>query len=123
MKMEILELLIRLAVLVMAGIVIPAFRRWLNARTDNERLNKIRSWVYDAVYAAEQIYNHAEKLDPDGSKRKKYVHNAVMKICLNNKILITDRELDILIEAAVDEVNNCRLGVLHSEETTSPIRN
>ena len=44
MKMEILELLIRLAVLVMAGIVIPAFRRWLNARTDNERLNKIRSW-------------------------------------------------------------------------------
>ena len=78
MKMEILELLIRLAVLVMAGIVIPAFRRWLNARTDNERLNKIRSWVYDAVYAAEQIYNHTEKLDPDGSKRKKYVHNAVM---------------------------------------------
>ena len=90
MKMEILELLIRLAVLVMAGIVIPAFRRWLNARTDNERLNKIRSWVYDA----------------DGSKRKKYVHNAVMKICLNNKILITDRELDILIEAAVNTINS-----------------
>lgn len=106
MKMEILELLIRLAVLVMAGIVIPAFRRWLNARTDNERLNKIRSWVYDAVYAAEQIYNHAEKLDPDGSKRKKYVHNAVMKICLSNKILITDRELDILIEAAVNTINS-----------------
>lgn len=106
MRMEILELLIRLAVLVMAGIVIPAFRRWLNARTDNERLNKIRSWVYDAVYAAEQIYNHTEKLDPDGSKRKKYVHNAVMKICLNNKILITDRELDILIEAAVNTINS-----------------
>lgn len=105
MKMEILELLIRLAVLVMAGIVIPAFRKWLNARTDNEQLEKIRSWVYAAVYAAEQIYNHAEKLDPDGSKRKKYVHNSVMKICLNNKILITDRELDILIEAAVNTVN------------------
>lgn len=106
MKMEILELLIRLAVLVMAGIVIPAFRKWLNARTDNEQLEKIRSWVYAAVYAAEQIYNHAEKLDPDGSKRKKYVHNSVMKICLNNKILITDRELDILIEAAVNTVNS-----------------
>lgn len=106
MKMEILELLIRLAVLVMAGIVIPAFRKWLNARTDNEQLNKIRSWVYDAVYAAEQIYNHAEKLDPDGSKRKKYVHSAVMKICLNNKILITDRELDIMIEAAVNTINS-----------------
>lgn len=106
MKMEILELLIRLAVLVMAGIIIPAFRKWLNARTDNEQLEKIRSWVYAAVYAAEQIYNHAEKLDPDGSKRKKYVHNSVMKICLNNKILITDRELDILIEAAVNTVNS-----------------
>lgn len=106
MKMEILELLIKLAVLVMAGIVIPAFRKWLKTKTENEQLEKIRSWVYSAVYAAEQIYNHAEKLDPDGSKRKKYVHNSVMKICLNNKILITDRELDILIEAAVNTLNS-----------------
>lgn len=114
MKMEILELLIRLAVLIMAGIVVPAFRKWLKTKTENEQLEKIRSWVYSAVYAAEQIYNHAEKLDPDGSKRKKYVHNSVMKICLNNKILITDRELDILIEAAVNTLNS-----IHAAE--SPI--
>ena len=106
MKLEILELLIRLAMLVMAGIVIPAFKRWLEARTESETLEKIRGWVYAAVSAAEQLYNHAEKLDPSGEKRKKYVHNSVMKICLNNGIAITDRELDILIEAAVNTLNS-----------------
>lgn len=106
MKLEILELLIRLAVLIMAGIVVPAFKKWLDTRTENEQIEKVHSWVYAAVGAAEQIYNHAEKLDPDGSKRKKYVHNSVMRICINNKILITDRELDILIEAAVNTLNS-----------------
>lgn len=106
MALEIVELLIRLAVLVMAGIVIPAFRNWLEEKTENEKLTKIRTWVYEAVDAAEQIYNHAEKLDPDGSIRKKYVRNTVMKICLNSGIAITEKELDTLIEAAVGTLNS-----------------
>lgn len=106
MKLEILELLIKLAVLVMAGIVVPAFRKWLQTKTENEQMEKIRGWVYSAVYAAEQIYNHAEKIDPDGSMRKKYAKNTVMKICMNSGILITNRELDTLIEAAVNTLNS-----------------
>lgn len=106
MKLEILELLIRLAVLVTAGVVVPAFKKWLDARTDNEQMDKVHRWVYAAVGAAEQVYNRAEKLDPDGSRRKNYVRNSVMKICLNNNIRITDRELDILIEAAVNTLNS-----------------
>ena len=106
MKLEILELLVKLAVLVMAGIVIPAFKKWLEAKTDNETLEKVRCWAYAAVYAAEQIYNHAEKIDPDGSMRKKYAHNAVMKICTDSGICITNRELDVLIEAAVNTLNS-----------------
>lgn len=112
MKLEILELLIKLAVLVMAGIVVPAFRKWLQTKTENEQMEKIRGWVYSAVYAAEQIYNHAEKIDPDGSMRKKYAKNTVMKICMNSGILITNRELDTLIEAAVNTLNS-----LHAADT------
>jgi len=106
MKLEILELLVKLAVLAMAGIVIPAFKKWLEAKTDNETLEKVRCWAYAAVYAAEQIYNHADKIDPDGSMRKKYAHNAVMKICTDSGICITNRELDVLIEAAVNTLNS-----------------
>ena len=120
MKLEIIELLIKLAMLVLAGIVIPAFKKWLNARIETETLEKIRGWVYAAVSAAEQIYNHAEKLDPDGSKRKKFVHNSVMKICLNNGITISDRELDILIEAAVNTLNSIHSAQAEDEEGGDP---
>ena len=115
MKMEIFELLIRLATLVLAGIVVPAFKRWLNAKAENETLEKVRSWVYSAVYAAEQIYNHAKRMDPDGSLRKKYAHNTVMRICVNYGILISDRELDTLIEAAVNTVNS--MNIVNKEES------
>lgn len=112
MKLEIFELIIRLAVLIMAGVVLPVFKRWLVKKNENEDMEKVRSWVYAAVYAAEQIYNHAEKVDPEGTIRKKYAMNTVMKILLNHKIAITERELDVLIEAAVNTLNS-----IHAAET------
>lgn len=114
MYLKIFELLLRLAVLIMAGFVIPAFRSWLKKKSENEDMEKIRGWVYAAVYAAEQIYNHAEKLDPEGKIRKTYARNMVTKILLNHGITITERELDMLIEAAVNTLNS-----IHAAE--SPI--
>lgn len=106
MALEIIELLIRLAVLVMAGIVIPAFKRWLNKKSESEDLEKVRAWTYAAVYAAEQLYNKAEKIDPDGTIRKKYARNAVVKICLTSGIAVSEKEIDVLIEAAVNTLNS-----------------
>ena len=114
MYLKIFELLLRLAVLIMAGFVVPAFRSWLKKKSENEDMEKIRGWVYAAVYAAEQIYNHAEKLDPEGKIRKTYARNMVTKILLNHGITITERELDVLIEAAVNTLNS-----IHAAE--SPI--
>lgn len=112
MKLEIVELILRAVVLFMAGFVIPAFREWLKTRTENEQMEKVRTWVYSAVYAAEQIYNHAKQMDPGGDLRKKYVHNTVMRICANSGIKISEDELDTLIEAAVSTLNS-----IHAAET------
>ena len=101
MKMQILELLVRIVVLVMVGFVLPALKRWLNTKVENEQMNKVRTWVKYAVYAAEQMYNRARQIDSDGGMRKKYVYNFVMRICADRGIKITEDELNALIEAAV----------------------
>ncbi len=101
MKLEILEMIVRLVVLIMAGVVIPALKKWLETKTENEQTEKVRSWAYTVVFAAEQLYNHTQKLDPDGSLRKKYARNTLHRICLRSGIDVSERELDALIEAAV----------------------
>ena len=57
MAMEIAKLLLQIAILVMAGIVVPAFKRWLKTKADNEAMEK--------AYAAglprwEDIFNDYE---------------------------------------------------------------
>ncbi len=100
-RMQILELAVKIAILFMAGFVVPALRKWIETKTENEQMEKVREWVYSAVYAAEQMYNRARKIDPDGSQRKKYVYNFIMRICAAKGVKITKEELEALIEAAV----------------------
>lgn len=102
MKLEIMELIIRLAVLVMAGIVIPAFKKWLEAKTDNEKYDHLKSAAETAVYAAEQLLG---KADPDGTERMKYAKKAVTLTAHRIGLVLTDREVEEIIEAAVKELN------------------
>lgn len=101
MTMEIAKLILQIVVLVMAGVVIPAFKRWLEMKVDNEAMEQVRSWVYTAVYAAEQLHNHAKKDDPTGEIRFKYAYDFVWTICGYAGIEISGDELKALIEAAV----------------------
>ena len=102
MKLEIITLVIRLAIAVMTGICIPAFRTWLKAKTENEKYEQIRQTADTAVYAAEQLMR---KTDPTGEERRKYAHKLIAATAMRLGVALTDNEIDSLIQAAVKELN------------------
>ena len=102
MKIEIITLIIRLAIAVMTGICIPAFKRWLDVKAENEKLQQIRQTAETAVYAAEQLL---KKTDPDGEERRKYAHKLIAATAMRLGIALTDNEIDSMIQAAVKELN------------------
>lgn len=102
MKLEIATLIIRLAIAVMTGICIPAFRAWLKAKIENEKYEQIRHTAETAVYAAEQLL---KKTDPDGEERRKYAHRLISMTAMRLGVALTDDEIDSLIQAAVKELN------------------
>ena len=102
MKLEIATLIIRLAIAIMTGICIPAFRHWLKAKTENEKYEQIRQTAETAVYAAEQLMR---KTDPDGEERRKYAHRLISMTATRLGVALTDNEIDSLIQAAVKELN------------------
>lgn len=106
MTVEVLTLVLRLLVVVIAGVIVPAFKAWLNAKTENEKIARVKDAAKTAVYAAEQIYNTAEKADPDGELRRRFVKGAIMRVAYQAKIVLTDREIREIIEAAVQELNH-----------------
>ena len=102
MKLEIATLIIRLAIAIMTGICIPAFRHWLKAKTENEKYEQIRQTAETAVYAAEQLL---KKTDPDGEERRKYAHRLISMTAMLLGVALTDDEIDSLIQAGVKELN------------------
>jgi len=82
----IVEFLIRLIVIV----AIPYAYKLM------EKYN-LEKTIKNAVWAAEQLL---KEVDPDGSKRKEYVKRYIL-----DKFKIDEEELEVLIEAAVKELN------------------
>ena len=102
MKVEIITLIIRLAIAIMTGICIPAFKHWLDIKADNEKLQQIRQTAETAVYAAEQLMR---KTDPTGEERRKYAHRLISMTANRLGVALTDNEIDSMIHAAVKELN------------------
>jgi len=75
-------------------IVIP----FMKERTTKEQRENLMFWVRVAVQAAEQIYNERSQ----GAFKKEYVINFLSQ----KGIVVNEGQIDILIEAAVFELNN-----------------
>lgn len=91
-----LRLLIMVAVFLITTYAIP----WIRAQTNNELMCTIAEWATRAVLAAEQI--HASQPGPE----RKYIVTKFLRNILEQKnIALSDEELDMLIEAAVMEMN------------------
>lgn len=78
---------------VITYIIVPYFK----SKTTKEQREGIAFWVKVAVNAAEQIYNEKGQ----GKIKKEYV----VEFLTSKGINITLQELDVLIEAAVKELN------------------
>lgn len=116
---EIITLALQFAITVLVGVIAPAVRNWLEQKTDNERLNRVKGFAYTAVCAAEQVYRRASNRDPDGEKRKHYARVAILQMADHCGLKLTDKEIDALIEAAVLALkteNACPGGVLTAQE-------
>ena len=88
-----------LAVITLLGTIMTAVvAPYIKSKYTEAKRNEIYRHVEIAVLAAEQILKIQ---DPDGSKRKQYVIDF-----LNSKgFKLSPQELDIIIEAAVKELN------------------
>lgn len=94
---NVIVLLIPVFGAIITGFVVP----YLKAKIGNEKLITIAKWVAYAVKAAEMIFT-AEKAGVD---KKKYVIDFIKKLFNKKKTVITDEQLDVLIEATVAEMN------------------
>lgn len=89
---EILRLVVLLAVLVVTYYLIP----WVRGKIGQDRLDEITKWANAAVLMAQQVY--AAKT---GTERKVIVVDLLKDILIAKNISISDKQLDMLIEAAV----------------------
>lgn len=89
---EVLRLVVLLAVFVVTCYLIP----WIRGKIGQDRLDEITRWVNTAVLMAQQVYNAKT-----GAERKAIVIDLLKDILIAKNISISDKQLDMLIEAAV----------------------
>ena len=112
MKLEIITLLLRLAIVVITCVIAPTVKHWLETSTENTKMETIREAAWSAVYAAEQLYNTMEHADPSGEIRRKYAARAVSIAAAKVGIVLTDSDIDNIVQAAVQELNLVKHGGL-----------
>ena len=94
--LELLKLTIMIATMLVTRYLIP----WLKAKTQNETMHALIDWTFQAVHAAEQA--HQALPGPD---RKAIVTKFIKEVLQQKNISLTDEEIDMLIEAAVGQMN------------------
>ena len=112
MTVEIITLILRLAIVVMGGFVVPAFRKWIQTKTENENMNRLKAAAETAVYAAEQMHKATGDVEEYRELRRKFAHDAISRTAHKIGIVLTEAEINALMEAAVQELNLVKHGGL-----------
>lgn len=105
-KVELLKLIMQIVTLAVTAFIAPAIMSWLHEKAEDAQLNRVKGWALRAVKAAEQVYKDYAKTDPDGVKRRSYARRVLKRACDRCKICLTDEDIETLIEAAVQEIND-----------------
>lgn len=92
-----IEIIIKIILPILGAIITYLIVPLVKQKTTKEQRENIYFWVKVAVAAAEQIY----KEKGQGKLKKEYVVDFLVSKGIN----ITIQELDVLIEAAVKELN------------------
>ena len=94
--LELLKLTIMIVAMLLTRYAIP----WLKAKTQNETMHALIDWAIQAVLAAEQAHQ-AES----GPERKAIVTRFLKQILEQKDLALSDEEIDVMIEAAVKQMN------------------
>ena len=92
-----IEIIIKVIIPILGAIITYLIVPLIRQKTTKEQRENIYFWVRVAVQAAEMIFNEKGK----GKDKKQYVIDFLTSKGIN----ITIQELDVLIEAAVKELN------------------
>lgn len=94
--LELLKLALMIATLVITRYVVP----WIKAKTQNDTMSVLIDWVMQAVLAAEQCHQAQS-----GAERKAIVTSFIKELLAQKNIDLSDEEIDVMIEAAVKQMN------------------
>lgn len=98
--MQALKLIVMVATALITTYLIP----WIKSHTDTTKLYAVMRWAREAVLAAEQIYGAKT-----GAEKRQYALNFLHDIVEAANIDMTQAELEMLIEAAVGQMNEEKL--------------
>ena len=91
-----------LAVIPVIGAIITAYVvPFIKNKIGTEQLNTISYWVGKSVEAAEILFN----VPKSGEQKKAYVVDFINKMFNSKKTVITEEQIEVLLEAAVKEMN------------------
>lgn len=87
---------------IITGFIVP----FIKEKIGTERLAKYEYWASQAVKAAEMLWRESGS----GADKKQYVVGFLNEMFNKNKVVITEQQIEILVESAVkqmklDEVN------------------
>lgn len=93
--LEVLKLTIMIATMLITRYAIP----WLKAKTENSVMQALIDWTAQAVLAAEQMHDAGS-----GAEKKAIVTEFIKKLLIQKNISLSDEEIEMLIEAAVRQM-------------------
>lgn len=74
---------------------------FVKEKTGNAKLEKYKAWTESAVKCAEMLWTESGK----GKDKKQFVIDYLNDMFNKKKVIITSEQLNVLIEAAVEELN------------------
>lgn len=90
-----------LALIPVLGTILTAYIiPFIKEKIGNEKLSKYEYWVDIAVKAAEMIWTETGH----GADKKKYVVEFINNMFNSKKIVITEEQINVLIEASVKQL-------------------
>lgn len=110
MKNEIFQVILAL-IPVLGAIVTYFVVPFLKTKISNEQLIQYKEWAIMAVKAAEMLWTESGK----GADKKAYVVDYLNNLFNKNKVVITEEQIGILIEAAVQELNKNKVKTVEEE--------
>lgn len=74
---------------------------YIKTKYDTEKLVEYKTWTDLAVRSAEMLYTEKGS----GKTKKEYVVEEISKIINKNKVLLTDEQINMIIEASVKSLH------------------